>query len=171
MRYTSTTYTPADGTTTTDYAEETAALLITRALGEGFTLTADADTAAITLTRSLRTVTLAPAEPLPSWTTAQRREVLTLAVSDEPLVWKWGNSNTPRLADGARWLAASTTRALMSGGYLALSNGNGTPARLSLLAYLMIGTRPSTRPKPVRDEALTAVLRNVYAPARTLAHH
>lgn len=154
-----------DGTTAhirTPYDEPTAAHMLRQALAAGLTLTADADTATITLTRPDRTVTLTPAEPLPAWTTSQRREVLTLAASDEPLMWKWGRSNTPRLAHGSRWLASSTTGALTRGGYLAPSNGNGTPAALSLRAYLTISTRPSTRPKPARDEALTAMLRNVY---------
>jgi hypothetical protein len=152
------------------YDEPTAAHMLRQALAAGFTLTADADTAAITLTRPGRTITLAPAEPLPAWTTSQRREVLTLAASHEPLTWKWGRANTPRLAHGSRWLASSTTGTLTRGGYLAPSNGNGTPAALSLRAYLTIGTRPSTRPKTVRDDTLAAMLRNVYrqpAPATT----
>ncbi|MEU9405532.1 hypothetical protein AB0E08_07495 [Streptomyces sp. NPDC048281] len=162
MRYLCATYTPADGTTTTDYADDTAVLLITRAIGHRCTLTADADTAAITITTPDRTVTLTPAAPLPSWTTAQRREVLALAITPGPVVWKYGRTNVARIADGARWLTHSTTMALIRGGYLA-EPGHGAP-RLTLLAYLTIGTRRSDRPKAVRDDQLAAMLRTAYAP-------
>jgi hypothetical protein len=142
------------------HTDATAALLITTALRQGLTLTADADTGRITLTDDGRRVTLTPAAPLPAWTTAQRRETLALAASDEPLVWRYGRSNVARLADGPRWLTHSTTMALLRGGYLT-DPAQGAP-RLTLLAYLTLGTRPSTRPKAVRDEALAAMLRNVY---------
>lgn len=168
MRYLCTTYTPADGTTTADYAEETAALLITRALGNGFTLTADTDTATITLTRHGRTVTLTPTEPLADWTRAQRREVLALAASTAAPAWKYGRTNVARLLDGGRWLTHQTTMSLINGGYLTEPR-SGAP-RLTLRAYLTLGTRPSTRPKPARDQALTNALRNVYSqPAPTTA--
>lgn len=145
------------------YSDATAALLLHEAVTKGWWLNADADTATITLrSADEQLITLRPADPLPAWTTAQRREVLALAVSPGPVEWARGQTNVVRLRDGARLLRHDTTMALIDGGYLTPSRKSG-PAALSLLAWLTIGTRPSDRPKAVRDELFTNMLRRAYS--------
>lgn len=146
------------------YNDETAALLLRRALRQGLTLTADADTGRITLTDDGRRITLTPAEPLPTWTAAQRREVLALAASPGPIEWEYGRTNVIRLRDWGRecLLTHRTTMTLINGGYLSPVTGQSNPARLSLLAYLSIGHHHRNADKATRDESLAAMLRNVY---------
>lgn len=144
------------------YNDETAALLLRRALRQGLGLFADAATGTVTLTDDGRRITLAPAEQLPKPTAAQRREILALAVSPGPVEWEYSRRNVVQLRDwGAeRLLVHRTTMALINGGYLGPNAGKGNPAHLSLLAYLVIGKGGND------DAALAAMLRNVYrAPA------
>lgn len=142
--------------------DENAALLLRRASRQGLYLTADAATGRITLSDDGRRITLAPAEPLPTPTAAQLREILALSASPGPIEWEYGRRNVVQLRDrGAeRLLVHQTTMALINGGFLGPLTGKGNPAHLSLLAYLVIG-------KGCEDDAsLTAMLRNVYrAPA------
>lgn len=140
------------------YNDETAILLLRRALRQGLALSADAATGTVTLTDDGRRITLAPAEPLPVPTAAQRREILALSSSTGPIEWDYGRRNVIQLRDwgGERLLVHQTTVALINGGYLGPNTGKGNPAHLSLLAYLVIGKGGKD------DAALTAMLRNVY---------
>lgn len=140
------------------YNDERAILLLRRALRQGLGLFADAATGTVTLTDDGRRITLAPAEPLPKPTAAQRREILALAVSPGPIKWEYGRRNVVQIRDwgGERLLVHSTTMALINGGYLGPNTGRGNPAHLSLLAYLVIGKGGKD------DAALTDMLRNVY---------
>lgn len=146
----------------TRYNDETAALLLRRASRQGLALTADAATGRITLSDDGRRIVLTPAEPLPKPTAVQRREILALASSAGPVEWAYGRTNVIRLRDwgSGRYLTHQTTMAMINGGYLGPLTGEGDPARLSLLAYLVIGKGGKD------DAALAAMLRNVYrAPA------
>lgn len=137
------------------YNDETAILLLRRALRQGLALSAEAATGIVTLTDDGRRITLAPAEPLPKPTAAQRREILALSSSPGPIEWEFGRRNVVQLRDWSteRLLVHQTTMALINGGYLGPLTGKGNPAHLSLLAYLVIGKD---------DAALSAMLRNVY---------
>lgn len=140
------------------YNGETAILLLRRALRQGLCLFADAATGSVTLTDDGHRIALTPAEPLPTPTAAQRREILALASSPGPIEWEYGRSNVIQLRDWGteRLLVHRTTMALINGGYLGPVTGKGNPAHLSLLAYLVIGKGGKD------DAALAAMLRNVY---------
>jgi hypothetical protein len=138
------------------YDDETAALLLRRALRQGLFLAVETETGRITLSDDGRRITVTPAEPLPKPTVAQRREILALSVSPGPVEWEYGRRNVVQVRDGERLLVHRTTVALIDGGYLGPLAGKGNPAHLSLLAYLVIG-------KGGKDDAsLAAMLRNVY---------
>lgn len=164
MQYLCTTTTDTPGQEPARYSDATATELLRRAVGHGLPLAADTSTGTITITSHDRMITLRPAEPLPTPTPAQRREVLALAASHGPIVWEYGRSNVVRLRDGERWLTHQTTMSLLNGGYLPEADGrHHGPTHLTLLAYLVMGKRTAD------DTALAAALRNVYsqpAPAR-----
>lgn len=143
------------------YNDETASLLLRRALRQGLALSAEAETGRITLSDDGRRITLTPAEPLPKPTAAQRREILALASSAGPIEWEYGRRNVVQLRDwgNERLLVHQTTMSLINGGYLGPLAGKGNPAHLSLLAYLVIGKD---------DAALAAMLRNVYRQSVTV---
>lgn len=165
MQYLCTTTADTPGQEPARYSDATATELLRRAIGHGLPLAADADTGTITITSHDRVITMRPAEPLPTPTAAQRRELLALAASPGPLTWDYGRSNVIRLRDGHRLLVHSTTMALDRGGYLTENTGKGGPAALTLAAHLTLARRPSDRPADVRSTTLADTLRRAYAPA------
>ncbi|MEV7675049.1 hypothetical protein [Streptomyces sp. NPDC088752] len=164
MEYRST-VTHTDGTIDADpatYADKIVTNTLRAALAQGYNLDADADTGRLTLTCPGRnTIEIIPAAPLPKPTPAQRREIINLALT--PGTYVYTRSNVPRIATGDRILHRQTVRALENGGYLGRLTGNGTPAALSLLAYLTIGRGGKD------SAALAAMLRNVYSPRHAAA--
>ncbi|MFE0490280.1 hypothetical protein [Streptomyces griseoaurantiacus] len=165
MRYRCTTYTPADGTTTTDYAEDTAALLLRRALENGFTLTADPAATTVTLTRGMRTVTLTPAEPLGPLTPAQRRALLALAADPgQPITWERSARNVSHLEHAGHALSHAVSVTLSDRGMVTGTGHPGTRATLTLRAWLAIARNQGN------PSAAAAILRDAYrqpAPTRT----
>lgn len=147
------------GTTTHDYSEATAERMITSALNHGFALTADPAAPAVTLTGNGRTVTLAPAEPLGPLTPAQRRALLALADNPrQPITWERSARNVSHLEHAGHALSHAVSGALSESGMVTGTGHPGTPARLTLRAWLAVG-------RVHRDPAtLAAILRNVYAP-------
>lgn len=144
------------------YNDETAVLMLRRAIRQGFGLSADAATGTVTLTDAGRWIILTPAEPLPKPTVAQRREILALASSPGPIEWDYGRTNVVQVRDwGAeRLIKHAMAVSLINGGYLGPLTGKGNPARLSLLTYLVIGKGSGD------DLRLAAMLANVFrAPA------
>lgn len=160
MEYTVTVTRPGQPTddAPTRYNDETAALLLRRALRQGLHLSADAATGRITICDDGRRITVTPVEPLPKPTAAQWREIVALSASTGPLTWDYGRQNVVQLRDWGRerLLVHRTTLSLMNGGFLGPNTGKGNPARLSLLAYLVLGKGYGD------DSTLTHHLRNVY---------
>ncbi|MEU5425222.1 hypothetical protein AB0H73_06390 [Streptomyces olivoreticuli] len=142
MEYTCTTI-KSDGETdaaSTKYAEKVVTNTLRAALAQGYNLAANASSGELTLTcNGQTTIIVTPAEPLPKPTRPQWREVLALASSPGPVVWAYGTRNVIQMRDGERLLVHSTTMSLINGGYLGPLTGEGNPADLSLLAYLVLG--------------------------------
>jgi hypothetical protein len=152
------------GTTTHTYAEPTAEALISRALAEGFTLTADPTAASLTLTGNGRTVTLAPTEPLAPLTPAQRRALLALAADPgTPITWERSRRNVSHLEHAGHALSHAVSIALRERGMVTGTGHPGARSILTLRAWLAIGRHH-------RDPATAAAtLRDAYTPAPATA--
>lgn len=152
------------GTTTHDYTEATAESMIATALRHGFTLTADPAAASVTLTGNGRTVTLAPAEPLAPLTPAQHRALLALAADPrEPITWQRSARNVSHLEHVGHTLSHAVSVALSRLGMITGTGHPGTPARLTLRAWLALGCAQRN------PAAAAAILRDAYAPATATA--
>lgn len=159
--YAATITTHADGQTTREtYPEPTAELMISSALRQGFTLTADPAAATLTLTGNGRTITLAPAEPLAPLTPAQRRALLALAAHPAArLSWVYSRRSVPHLEHAGHALSHAVSVALAERG-MVTDVRQGHDASLTLRAWLALG-RAQRQP-----DAAAAILRDAYGRTR-----
>lgn len=150
------------------YPDRTVMSTVRGALAQGYTLSADSASGRLTLSRPDRTIMITPATALPVPTRAQRAELLILASSPGPVVWDYTSRNVIMMRDGERPIKHAMTMSMVNAGYMADLTGKGGPASLTLLAYLVLGSRQKGDPA-ASDARLVSALTAVCTASTSAA--